>query len=154
QVAGAIVLAGLILSGLALFARNFPRAEGDERDVLVLGAAGGAMLPIAVAAFLVSPMVMDHFSMRYLAAITYFAPFTLAPLAARVSAPRVGAALAPAMVAAAICGWLGYGRFVDGARVRREPGRADDERALLAALAERGVTAAMADYWVSYRLAF
>jgi hypothetical protein len=119
-----------------------------------LGAAGASVLPVTIGAFSFSLMVMDAYSMRYLASIVLFSPFALAPLVERLLAKRAALALAPYLVAAAVCGWLGYGRFVDGWRVRTAPGRAEDERALFERLRERGVTRAMADYWVSYRLTF
>ena len=37
------------------------------------------MIPVTIGGFLVSPMVMDHFSSRYLVAILLMAPFALAP---------------------------------------------------------------------------
>jgi hypothetical protein len=112
------------------------------------------VLPITVGAFLFSLMVMDAYSMRYLASVVLFSPFALAPLVERLQAKRAAIALSPYLVVAAIGGWLGYGRFVDGWRVRIEPGRAEDERMLFASMHERGVTSAMADYWISYRLTF
>jgi hypothetical protein len=108
-------------------------------------------------------MVMDQYSARYLDAMLLAAPFAIAPLAwwvadrarARARGAAAFAALfAPYLASAAVCGWLGYGRFVRGPAVDLTQGRAADERALFAALAARGVKFAMADYWASYRLTF
>jgi hypothetical protein len=149
QTVGAMSFVAAIVSGGALVFR-----KGGTWEARRLGAAGALALPVTAFAFLFSLMVMDAYSMRYLASIVLFSPFALAPLAERLGPKRAAISLTPYLVAAAIGGWLGYGRFVDGWRIRLEPGRAEEERALFARLRERGVASAMADYWVSYRLTF
>jgi hypothetical protein len=120
-----------------------------------LGVFGFTLLPATIGGFLVSVMVMDLFSARYLAAIVLVSPFALAPLAYRMGRARFGAALAPYLVSAAVAGWIGFGAKVDGWAPVHLPGSgAEDEAWLEGALAERGVTSAVADYWVSYRLTF
>src|SRR5262249_18399667 len=64
QWAGASILVGGTLAGLALsFAKRVPW------EVRRIGLVGGLALPLTLGAFLCSPMAMDHFSTRYLAAI-------------------------------------------------------------------------------------
>src|SRR5262249_52826718 len=99
--------------------------------------------------FLVSPMVMDHFSSRYLAAILLVAPFCLAPAAALLGGGRSLALLAPYLASAAVSGWVSYRPF--GLAVH--PSLAVDDR-LGVALRERDFRYAVADYWASYRLTF
>src|SRR5205085_10186067 len=85
ELAGALVFVAAITAGGAAFFSRRARAALPP-PVRVLGLAGAAMFPVTIAAFLVSPMVMDAYSMRYLAAIVYAAPFALAPLAAALPA--------------------------------------------------------------------
>jgi len=145
-VAAAIVLGALVASGLGLaLVRSIPaRARA-------LGFAGAATYPVTIAAFLVSVMVMDHFSMRYLAVITLMTPFALVPIATRVSWPRFAALVAPCVLASAVGGWVGYGPFVRGP-LPVVPREIHDDYALGDRLQAEGVRYAMADYWASYRL--
>lgn len=116
-----------------------------------LGVAGAATWPVAIAAFLVSVMVMDHFSMRYLAVLTLMTPLALAPLASRISARALAALVLPACLAGAVGGWVGYGPFVRGP-LPVVPREIADDHALRARLEAAGVRYAMADYWTAYRL--
>jgi hypothetical protein len=110
---------------------------------------------VTLGGFLVSRMVMDHFSMRYLAAIVLVLPFAFAPLVDRLGPKRGAMVLAPYLLTAAIGGWLGYGPYVRGLLpVLTDSGRAQDEATLIARLDERGCHDAVADYWAAYRLTF
>ena len=117
--------------------------------------AAVAFLTIAlnVASFQVSLMVMDHFSMRYLAASVLVVPFALAPLVERIGAARAAASLAPYLFVAGAGGWLSHGPWVRGPVPRRVETGATEAR-VLRALEERHVEAAVADYWAAYRLDF
>ena len=118
-----------------------------------VGVVGLYVALATVAGFLVSQMVMDHFSMRYLAAVVLAAPLFAAPLAARLGAKRFALLFSPWIAACAIGGWMGYAPFVRGPLPVRHPdgtGAADED--LARALSDRGVTYAMADYWAAYRL--
>lgn len=140
----ALTVAVGLLSGV--FARRLPRA------VRRLGLVGGLVYPLAIGAFLVSVMVMDHFSMRYLAVLALLTPFAALPACTLLGTRRFAVVFAPHLVATAIGGWVGFGPFVDGALpVRDTPGLSDD-LALEERLRARGVTHAVADYWASYRL--
>ncbi|MEO5730740.1 MAG: hypothetical protein ABI134_36570, partial [Byssovorax sp.] len=140
--AGLLVIG--ILSGAALFfTRRIPW------EMRRLGLFGAAVLPVTIGGFLVSPMVMDHFSSRYLVAILLVAPFALAPLATLLAPRRLAFALAPYLISAAVSGWVSYAPF--GLSVH--PSLATDAR-LGEMLRERGIHHAVADYWASYRLAF
>jgi hypothetical protein len=130
-------------AGVLFFRRSIP---WETRRI---GAVGLAMVPVTIGGFLVSPMVMDHFSSRYLAAIVLTAPFALAPVARSLKWEWATAALAPYLVSAAISGWVSYAPF--GLSVH--PSLAVDAR-LGELLRERGIRHAMADYWASYRLTF
>lgn len=144
QVVAAALLVIGILSGAALFfKREIPW------EIRRLGLASAAMLPVTIGGFLVSPMVMDHFSSRYLVAILLVAPFALAPLATRLAPPRLALALAPYLLSAAVSGWVSYAPF--GLAVH--PSLAVDKH-LGELLRERDIHYAVADYWASYRLAF
>jgi len=144
QIVAAAILVVLLASGAALFfATSLPW------ELRRLALAGAFMVPVTVGGFLVSPMVMDHFSSRYLAAIVLVAPFCLAPAAALLPARRFGLALAPYLVSAAVSGWVSYRPFT----LAVHPNLAVDER-LGVALRERGIRYAVADYWASYRLTF
>jgi hypothetical protein len=147
---GAGVFVGaIVVGGLSFFRRRLPW------PVRRLGGFGALVAVVTVAAFLVSTMVMDLFSSRYLAALVLASPFALAPLASRLRTEWLALLLAPYLVAAGTAGWLGYGEDVNGLRIVTLPGNgAADERALEAMLRTRGVRVAVADYWVSYRLTF
>lgn len=117
-----------------------------------LGIVGAVTYPISIAAFLTSVMVMDHFSMRYLAVLTLMLPFAAAPLARAVGGRRFLLVFAPHLVASAIGGWVGYGPFVRGPFPVRETAELKDDYTLFHLLRARGITYATADYWASYRL--
>ncbi len=144
QVLAATLLAIGLLSGAALFfVRKIPR------EIRRLGLVGAAMVPVTIGGFLVSPMVMDHFSSRYLVAILLLAPFALLPLATLIAPRRLALVLGPYLLSAAVSGWVSYAPF--GLSVH--PSLATDVR-LGEVLRERGIHHAVADYWASYRLAF
>jgi hypothetical protein len=117
-----------------------------------LGLVGALAYPLSIAAFLTSVMVMDHFSMRYLAVLALMLPFAAAPLARAVGIKRFVILFAPHLVASAIGGWVGYGPFVRGPLPVRETPELEDDYTLFHLLRARGVTYATADYWASYRL--
>jgi hypothetical protein len=149
RLGAALFLAGVASGGL-FFARSHT-GWGLRR----LGGFGVFVAILTLGSFLVSVMVMDLFSSRYLAALVLMSPFALAPLAARVGWKRLLSVLAPFLAGAGVSGWVAFGEQVSGARVVQLPGGgAADEMALLKQLEARGVHAAIADYWVSYRLTF
>jgi hypothetical protein len=148
QLAGAVAVGVIVLVALATVGRDdLPRSTRH------LGFVGAVTYPVAIGAFLVSVMVMDHFSMRYLAVLTLMLPFAAAP-AAHLLGPRFALLLAPHLVASALGGWVGYGPFVRGALPVAETSELKDDYALFEVLRSRGVTYAEADYWASYRLTF
>jgi hypothetical protein len=140
---GALFVVAIACGGAGVFARRLP--WGVRR----LAVAGGLALPVTIAGFLTSPMVMDLFSSRYLAAIPLLAPFALAPIAYSLRARTFALAMAPCAFACGVAGWVGYGPFLHDSR-----GRPSDELALAHALEASGVRLAMADYWVAYRATF
>lgn len=148
-VGGVLFVLAVLSGGLAIAWRRVP--WGARR----LGVFGAIVAVLTLVSFLLSTMVMDLFSSRYLVAFVLASPFALAPLANRLRARGLAALLAPYLLGAGTAGWLGYGDEVSGARIVRLPGQgAEDERALEAMLLARGVHVAIADYWVSYRLTF
>ena len=104
QLAGAAVVAGIVLVGLFSVARR--SVPWPTRR---LGFAGAMTYPVVIGAFLISVMVMDHFSMRYLAALTLMLPFAAIPAAVLMKGRRrwLLLLLAPHLVASAIGGWVG-----------------------------------------------
>jgi hypothetical protein len=144
QVLGAAVFVAGILSGFAmLFVKRIPW------DLRRLGLVGALMFPATLGGFLLSPMVMDHFSSRYLAAIILAAPLALAPAAYLLRGQRFALLLAPYLVSGAVSGWVSYRPFT----LARHPSLAVDAR-LGEMLRERKIRYAVADYWASYRLTF
>jgi hypothetical protein len=114
--------------------------------------------------FMVSPMVMDHFSMRYLALATlclplmWLAAFSLpsSPKKAQMVARRQGGLLLVAivpMLSMAISGWVSHDPYTRGILPIGVEDSGDEQR-LFAKLKAASVTNASADYWVSYRLTF
>lgn len=148
-VIGALLLAALVVFGLlSPLRRELPAA------VRRLGFIGALTFPLAIAAFLVSVMVMDHFSMRYLAVLTLMTPFAVAPAARALGLRRFALVFAPHLVASAVAGWVGYGPFVHGPVPVAETPELRDDYALFATLRARDLKYAMADYWASYRLTY
>ncbi len=146
---------GAISFCAALFAAiHFSIARSTSRDLRGIGLAGAATTLVTLLGFFTSVMVMDHFSMRYLASILLVAPLSLAPLAARVSSRSLILGLLPFSISSAVGGWVSYGPDVSGIRIVREPSASTDDYRLGAELRARDVHAAIADYWVAYRLTF
>jgi len=148
-IAGALLLGALVTFGLVSpLRRSLPSA------VRRLGFVGALAFPLAIGAFLVSVMVMDHFSMRYLAVLTLMTPFAMIPAAQALGARRFALAFAPHLVASAIAGWVGYGPFVHGPKPVAETPELRDDYALFAMLRAKNLRWATADYWTSYRLTY
>jgi hypothetical protein len=145
---GAILLAALVLFGLVA-PLKWKEVPAPLRRLGFTGALG---FPLAIGAFLVSVMVMDHFSMRYLAVLTLMTPFAVAPAAHALGARRFALVFVPHLLASAVAGWVGYGPFVHGALPVAETSELRDDFALADALRARGLRWATADYWASYRL--
>ena len=150
QIGGAILLlVGILSGGLALVIRRVPW------KVRRLGAFGLMVAVSSLAGFLLSGMPYDKWAVRYLAPLIWFSPFALAPAAHLLRAARFGLALAPYLFSASIAGWLAYGSYVHGPLPRLDArGLAHDEAQLGAALRQRGIHHAAAQYWLSYRLTF
>jgi hypothetical protein len=147
--AGALLLGALVAFGLVS-----PLRRDLPAPVRAIGFVGALTFPVAIAAFLVSVMVMDHFSMRYLVVLTLMTPFAIAPAACALGTRRFALAFAPHLVASAIAGWVGYGPFVHGLVPVSETPELRDDYALFALLKGRGLRYATADYWTAYRLTF
>ena len=144
-----------VVSAAAVYGALAMARAGVAPGVRRLAAFAWVAIASTLGGFLLSRMVMDQFSMRYLAAIVVVLPFALLPLGVRLGATRLLLALSPYLVQAAIGGWLGFGPYVSGATiVLTASGRANDEAALVRALEARGVREAIADYWSAYRLTF
>jgi hypothetical protein len=150
QIIGAMSLGLAILAGgLTPFSRKLP--WGVRR----LGGLAFAMAACSIGGFLLSSMPSDLWAVRYLAPIIWTSPFALAPLAYLLREKWLTVVLAPYLVSAAIGGWLGYSRYVDGPLpVRDARGVARDEAKLGEFLRQRGIRYAAAQYWLSYRLTF
>ncbi|MCL2778983.1 MAG: hypothetical protein FWD73_13360 [Polyangiaceae bacterium] len=154
-VLGAILLGALVLFGLVAIVLPYPgRPRTIPLPIRRLGFAGALTFPVAIGGFLVSVMVVDHFSMRYLAVLTLMIPFAVAPAASALGTRRFAVAFAPHLIASAIAGWVGYGPFVRGPLPVVETPELRDDYALFDLLAAHGITYAEADYWASYRLTF
>jgi hypothetical protein len=139
---GALLFALAVAGGAAVFVKRIPWS------VRRLGIVGGLAVPVTIGGYLVSPMVFDPFSARYLAAIPLLAPFALAPLAWFLGARKLAPLLVPCAVACGVAGWVGYGPFL------RATGGPNDDAAIEHALESLGVHFAVADYWTAYRLTF
>lgn len=147
QLAGAFTVAAIVIAGFG--AVREPSLSWPVRRAGLMGASAWI---VVIAGFLVSVMVMDHFSMRYLAVLTLTLPLAALPAARLLRVWRFAAVLAPHLVSALICGWLGYGPFVKGFLPVAELPEIRDDYAVLDSLKARGIRYAEADYWASYRL--
>jgi hypothetical protein len=151
----AVGIAGVLLLGaLVTYGLFSPVRRELPASLRGIGFVGALAFPLTIGAFLVSVMVMDHFSMRYLAVLTLMTPFAVAPAARALGTRRFALAFAPHLLASAIAGWVGYGPFVHGAVPVAETPELRDDDALRDLLRARGLRYATADYWVAYRLTF
>lgn len=149
------MLSVAIACGAVFFAMFVIIARKELEAVRRLAALALCTIAVTIAGFLVSRMVMDMFSMRYLAAIVLVLPFAFAPVVNRLGPKRGALLLAPYFLTAAIGGWLGYGPYVNGPLpVLTNSGRQTDEAQLIAELDSREVVDVVADYWAAYRLTF
>lgn len=148
ELVGAASFVGALVFGAAAFPMSKRLPWGARR----LGLVGALMAPVAVGGFLVSPMVMDFFSTRYLAALTLLSPFALVPAARLLGTRRFALSIAPYLASAALAGWVHYGSDVQGAHLASRAAMANDEHRLGKLLREKGIHYATADYWVTYRL--
>ena len=149
QLMGAFVVATIVVVGIGgVFAKRIPWSSRR------LGFIGASSYPVVIGAFLVSVMVMDHFSMRYLALLTVMLPFASVPAVFILGRKPFALLITPYLVASALGGWVGYGPFVRGVRPVRETPELRDDYALFDLLQSRGIEHAQADYWASYRLTF
>ncbi len=147
QLSGAVVVAAIVLAAFVLV-----RRESIPKSTRVLGFVGASAFVITIAAFLCSVMVMDHFSMRYLAVLTLMLPFASATIAHHLGTKRFAILISPHLVASALCGWVGYGPFVRGPIPVSETPELADDYVLFDLLRSKNITYAEADYWASYRL--
>lgn len=147
--AGAATLAAAAF--VAPLAALLKSSGGPARRVSLVGAT---MAWATLTGFLLSVMVMDHFSMRYLVAAILAAPLSMAALAARLS-PKALSALLVAPLATGLVGGLAALGPVTASPLRwvSLPGHDDEQRAVEALVGD-GIRFGVADYWVSYRLTF
>jgi hypothetical protein len=149
QYLGAVSVFALVALALA-----GPFLSRIPRDHARLGLAGALGFLATLGGFLVSVMVMDHFSMRYLATLTILLPFAALPASTRLGKRAFAFLLVPHLVASALSGWVGYGPFVRGIVPIRQQAECDADDAFFQLMKERGLHYAQADYWASYRLTF
>ncbi len=142
------------LGALVAFAFVSAVPRGLPKSLRRLGFVGALTFPLALTAFLLSVMVMDHFSMRYLAVLTLMTPFAVAPAARALGAGRFALVFVPHLLSSLVGGWVGYGPFVRGPFPVAETPELRDDYTLLALLRTRGLRYATADYWTAYRLTF
>ncbi len=118
-----------------------------------LGAFGIFCGLTAVAAFLITGAPKDIWSTRYLAPLMWFSPLAIAPILSTLRRRTAIALVGAWAIGACVCGWVAYGKLVDGPRVRLAArGAAVAEREVMASLRERGIHEAYAQYWLAYRL--
>ena len=155
QIVGAAAFLVALGASMRIACRSIRTAFDLPWQVRRLGLFGLVATASTVTAFLVSGRAVDMWSARYLAPVFWFAPFTLAPLAYLLPRIRLVALLAPFFLTTLIGGWLSYGGFVDGPRIRLDPLTVgNEERALLDDLRSIGVHHVEAHYWIAYRLTF
>jgi hypothetical protein len=150
QLLGALLyLGGLALGALLALRGSIPW------PLRRLGVLGFVVSGCAVGGFLLSIMPSDLWTTRYLAPITLFAPFALAPVAYRLGRRLTALGLLPYLVASATSTWLLYGSWVRGPLPVFDPrssGR--DEAQLCHGLRALGIHQGSAQYWLAYRLTF
>ena len=144
---GYVILAYAGALSLVLVLALSVKAMLDGGRTRSLAYISWATIALVFVGFLTSRMVMDHFSMRYLAAAILVLPFVIAPWVDRASAGHA-LLLAPYLLSAVVGGWL--------TEIPVHPDKAlhDNDAALLSTLEDHHVEAAVADYWAAYRLDF
>jgi hypothetical protein len=154
----AVVGMGLFV-GLAVVGGLLSLAPGTEWSARRLAWCGAAWVGVSLVGFLFTRRPQDVMSARYLVPLLLAFPLLVSPVLAR--RPRVqgtvwvSVLLLPVIAHFGVAGWRGYGGWIDRGLPRITPeGNGDDARALLSALQQRDVEAAVADYWVAYRLTY
>jgi len=147
-VGAVLLLLGVCAGGVGAAYRAFPA------PIRRLAALGSLMLPVTLAGFALSVMVMDRLSARYLVAIVLMAPFALAPALQVLGQRRFALLLSPFLLSATVAGWLSYGDDVAGPRIVIHHERSSDEALLAEQLREHDLHYGLSDYWVAYRLTF
>lgn len=149
---GLFVLLTLAGGVLALLPQTSPMSRR-------LAWCGAGWMGVSLLGFLLTGRAQDMMSARYLAPLLLAFPLVAAPALERLGrghrTPLALALVLPVVLHFGVAGWLGYGGWLEhGQPQRTRYGTGDDEQALLAALQERGIQAATADYWVAYRLTY
>jgi hypothetical protein len=141
---------GLVFAGLSGGWRRIPW------KVRRLGVLGVVVTASSIGAFLVSVMPADSWSSRYLAPIILVLPFTFAPAAYWLPVRTLPVALAPYLVAAAVSGWMSFGRDYtkNDWPVLTVRGSGREEAQLASFLRTKGVKVGAAQYWLAYRLTY
>ncbi|OJH40955.1 hypothetical protein BON30_08565 [Cystobacter ferrugineus] len=154
----AVVGMGLFV-GMAVAGGLLSLAPGTEWSARRLAWCGAAWVGVTLVGFLFTRRPQDVMSARYLVPLLLGFPLLVSPVLARL--PRiqgtvwVSVLLLPVIAHFGVAGWRGYGGWVDHGLPRITPeGNGDDARTLLSALQQQGVEAAVADYWVAYRLTY
>jgi hypothetical protein len=148
--AGAALFLGGLLSGGVLALR-----PGVPWPLRRLGALGFVMAASSLGGFLLSIMPWDLWSTRYLAPVTMFAPFALAPVASRLGRVRTALALSPYLVATLASCWLILTPRVHGLLAPVDARSAvREDLQLCDSLRRLGIRHGAAEYWLAYRLAF
>jgi hypothetical protein len=155
-IAASLVGIGTILvvgGGVVALRRATPAIERR------LAWCGAGWIATAMVLFLVADRAQDIYSARFLIPVVLGAPFAAAPAfgwLSRLGWGRAAAAAGLALpLAFAISTRAEYARDFSGPwPVSTYEGRAGPEMALYGELEKRGVDAALADYWLAYRLTY
>ncbi len=149
------VLSGLALLGMfGLLLGGLRRAWRDRLGAGPLVLLGVGWCGVAVVGFLSTGRAQDLMNARYLNPLVLSLPVLAAAALAGARRSRMALAAGAVIVSAhfATAGWRAYGPWVDGLTPVRDPvASGNDERRVLAELHARGVTFALADYWLAYR---
>ncbi|ATB41651.1 hypothetical protein CYFUS_007119 [Cystobacter fuscus] len=148
-----------LFAGMAVAGALLSLAPGMEWSARRLAWCGAAWMGASLVAFLFTRRPQDLMSARYLVPVLLGFPLLVSPVLARLPRGRgtvwVSALLLPVIAHFGVAGWRGHGGWIHHGLPRITPeGNGDDARVLLSALQQRGVEAAVADYWVAYRLTY
>ncbi|MFN0064517.1 MAG: hypothetical protein ACKVPX_18595 [Myxococcaceae bacterium] len=146
-------LGGVVAFSFLVAAPLFARASSVSWQSRRLSVLGGSAALLCLGVFLFSRAPVDEWSTRYLAPLVWLAPFALAAWGERLRTPVLAALLLPWLVSSVAGAWVGWGPYVDGARiVKTARARGEREDTLRNWLREQRVESAAAEYWSAYRL--
>ncbi len=133
---------GLVLAIVCVTAIRYAVARDSAWKLRRLVIAALVTVAVTFAGFLLSVMVIDVFSARYLTSLILMLPFLCAPLATQLDPRRFAFVCSPYWASAAVGAWLVFFPMMKSPYA--------DEQSLHQWLRAKNIRYGIADYWTAY----